>query len=462
MIFLIPVMMIHASCKKDWLDAKPNKSLVVPSTIADYQALLDNTAQFSSNSAPFNSNQNALGEVGVGDYYVDNATWTAQVPFVRNTYIWAADIYAGAINIDDWDIPYKRIFYTNVVLEGIEKVVPADKTQQAAWNNVKGSALFFRAYNHYDVAQEFCKSYDKNTASNDPGIPLRLVSDFNQHSIRNTVQETYDQIIQDLKAAKSFLPVTLPDNMLHKLRPTKVAANAMLARVYLSMEDYDNALLYADSSLQLYNSLVDYNTLDSTYLGPFDEFPFNDEVIFNTTLNDYGIFFGLNGNIDTTLYQSYDANDLRKGIFFTASLGPTIFQGSYFGFGTKFSGLATDEMYLIRAECYARQGKTSPAMQDLNTLLAKRWEAGTFSMVTATDANDALAKIIKERRKEFIFRGLRWTDLRRLNKDPRFSVTLTRKVNGQTYTLPPNDPRYVLPIPDDVIRLSGITQNQRE
>jgi hypothetical protein len=66
-----------------------------------------------------------------------------------------------------------------------------------------------------------------------------------------------------------------------------------------------------------------------------------------------------------------------------------------------------------------------------------------------------------ERRKELCFRGLRWQDLRRLNKEPEYAKTLTRKIDGITYTLPPNDPKYVFPIPPNVIALSGMQQNPR-
>jgi hypothetical protein len=73
-----------------------------------------------------------------------------------------------------------------------------------------------------------------------------------------------------------------------------------------------------------------------------------------------------------------------------------------------------------------------------------------------------LVKIITERRKELPFTGsARWEDLRRLNKDPQFAKTLIRQLNGQNYTLAPNDPKYTLPIPDIEIKLSGIQQNLR-
>ena len=74
----------------------------------------------------------------------------------------------------------------------------------------------------------------------------------------------------------------------------------------------------------------------------------------------------------------------------------------------------------------------------------------------------SLSKDLAERRKELIQRGLRWTDLRRLNLDPRFAVTIERVVQGATYQLLPNDLRYTFLIPNDEIFANGlIEQNPR-
>src|SRR3546814_17453648 len=139
--------------------------------------------------------------------------------------------------------------------------------------------------------------------------------------------------------------------------------------------------------------------------------------------------------------------------------GTMYFRGSYHQSSVPFSGLATDEVYLIRAECYARTGNVAAAMEDVNTLLEKRWKAGTFFPFSAQTAEEALSFILKERRKELVLRGLRWSGLRSLNKDASFSVTLTRKLNGETITLLPGALRYVFPIPDNIIKLTVIKQN---
>ncbi len=109
-------------------------------------------------------------------------------------------------------------------------------------------------------------------------------------------------------------------------------------------------------------------------------------------------------------------------------------------------------------------------MSDLNTLLKTRWNTngGTtpYVNITAANADDALVKVLIERRKELLMRGsIRWMDLRRLNKDSRFrkdlSRTYTLNTVSSTYSLPANDPRYTLLIPQEVINNSKIAQNQR-
>ena len=134
---------------------------------------------------------------------------------------------------------------------------------------------------------------------------------------------------------------------------------------------------------------------------------------------------------------------------------------SYNGSGvTPFTGLAVDELYLIKAECLARVGEVGEAMKVLNSLLVYRFPPDKFEPLQATDAADALATILLERRKTLVYRALRWDDLKRLNKEGA-NITLTRVLDGEVFTLPPNDPRYVFNIPDDEIAASGITQNRR-
>ena len=452
-ILLVGIILCTA-CKKDWLNAKPNKALVVPSTIADYQALLDDNR---IGQAPLNLNLPSLSMVGDGDYYITNAEYNSLgYPPEKGAYTWAAtaDFFNGQ-PLNEWKSAYARILEDNVVLDGIP-ALKVDASSQAAYNNVRGSALFFRSLDFFDLSQEYCKVYDASTANSDLGLPLRTSSNINLTVNRASIQQTYDQMINDLLLAAPLLPAT----PLYPTRPSRPAVFGLLTRAYLSQENYGKALQYADSCLQIQSSLMNFNQLSLTSSAPITYF--NKEVIFHSILSSYVSATPAGLTVDSTLYHSYNPNDLRLSIYFTTQSGRVTNKTSYVGSAySLFGGIATDEMYLDRAECYARAGNTTAAMNDLNTLLQNRYKTGTYTPVTPANAASALALVIAERRKELCFRNLRWSDLRRLNKDSRFQVTLTRTVNGQIYTLAPNSSRYVLPLDPIETTTGGLQQNPR-
>jgi starch-binding outer membrane protein, SusD/RagB family len=448
---LVIVIISFSGCRKDKLEIKPNNSQRIPETVQDFLGMMDN-------DLIANARHPYLLDVSADDYYVLSGTWSTMNVLQRNAYIWLKDVYQGLTvgdgNSGDWDFSYQRVFYSNVVLEGLQKLSSESGTD--IYKLAKGIALFQRAFAYWKLAQTFCKPYSPSTASTDLGLPLRVRSDVLEKTQRSTVQQTYDLMVSDLKEAIALLPEVV---LTQQNRPTKKAAFALLSRVYLCMKDYDRALQNASSALTLYATLLDYNLLNVNASFPIVQF--NAEVLFQAR-NVTSIMSNQNNClVDTNLYKSYASNDLRKVIFFKNNpSGLVVFKGGYNGSSTSFSGVANDEVYLIRAECYARKGQVSEALNDLNTLLIKRWKNGTFIPLTASSPTEALSYVLKERRKELLFRGLRWADLRRLNLDGA-NITLTRIVNGQTYTLAPNDPRYVFPIPLQEMLYNPMTNNTR-
>ena len=434
------------SCKK-YLDAKPDKKLEIPNKIADVQALLDN-------ESIMNLNDPATGEISADNYYVTDAAWASIYSVSqRNMYTWEKDITLSDFP-NHWSILYQIVGVANVALESIDKITPSGY-EQGAWNNVKGSALLYRAKSFLAVAGLWAKAYDVKTVESEPGIPLRLSSDYEVPTSRSTLKQTYERIIDDLKEASPLLPLQ-PANV---MRPSRAAALGLLARTYLMMSLYDSAEIYSEKCLSINSNLLDYNILDTNASAPIPQF--NAEVIMHSRMPIPGIFYH-KAKIDTTLYKLYSDNDLRKKIFFSDNGDSTYwFKGSYDHSIALFNGIATDEMYLIKAECQARERNTQDAMITLNTLLKNRWKKGTFIPLSATDMQSALEIVLFERRKELIFRDLRWTDLKRLNKEPAFQQTILRKLNGVEYKLEPGDNRYALPIPQSVINISGIQQNPR-
>ncbi|MEJ2902779.1 RagB/SusD family nutrient uptake outer membrane protein [Pedobacter panaciterrae] len=445
------LMMVLSSCKKGWLEANPDQSLIVPKTLEDFRALLDNT------SPTFNINQACgLAEIASGDFYILYSSWQSLFTVQeKSAYTWAptANFYNGETSAD-WENSYRRILNSNVILDGIKKI-KAPTTRQDEWNNIYGSALFFRAFDFFNLAQEYCTAYIQATAKSELGLPLRLDYNVNIQLQRSTLQQTYDQIIRDLKSAIPLLDTT----PLFKTRPSRQAVFALLARTYLAMEDYQPAGLYADSALQIQSDLMDYATLNPDAAYPIQRF--NPEVIFQSTFT-FGIFNASRLIVEPTLLSNYAENDYRPKIFFKHNTnGSATYKGSYNSDKNLFGGLATDELFLIRAESNARDGKIAIALADLNHLLRNRYNR-KYRDINADNAEQVLNYIVNERRKELVFRGLRWQDLRRLNRDNRFSITLTRTFNNQTYTLMPNDKRYIFPIDEMELSLTGIQQNDRE
>lgn len=449
--------LLFASCKKqdDWLNIKNNKSDVSPQTLQDFQAVLNNTTVF-------NNSGSIIGLVGTDNIYVPDKNLDGESSLNRNTYLWAKDIYQDNI-AQDWLNDYIQIEYANVVLDGIAKLSSTEQLSTTG-SALKGQALFFRAFALYQLSQLYCKPYLKATASSDPGVPLRLTSDVTKKVGRGTVQQCYDQMIGDLKLAVSLLPQT----SLYKTRPNSNAANALLAKIYLSMGDYANAYTYANAALQINNALLDFNSLKITTSDPFPSFSKgNPEIVF------YAYCYGLStvflnstvtGRVSPELYNSYADGDLRKTAFYApdGSTGLYKAKGSFSAKGGNFCGIANGELLLIRSESAARTGNLQSAISDLNNLLQKRLTPATFSPVATTDVNILLSRILLERRKELAYTGnMRWEDLRRLNQDNRFAVTISRQYHGTNYTLQPNDARYVLPIPIDEINLENLTQNPR-
>lgn len=444
---ILPLVLCVRCKKSAFLNAKPNISVSIPTSIADCQALMDNDIVMNGYSL---AGYPSLGETGSDDYYVTNSLFLHYTATDQHAVVWAKDIYAGD-EVNDWDLPYRTVLYANVALEALAALHPLPE-EQGAWNNARGSALFFRAFAYFALAQIFSPAYDSSSATTDMGLPLRKTTDVNEKFSRVSVQQTYDQIIADLSAAVPLLPNTA----LSITRPSRAAVYGLLARVYLSARNYSTALLYADSCLRIKNTLLDYNTVDPGNLLPFTRT--NAEVIFGAANYSTGPSTVGRSFTDSLLLAAYQPADLRKTLFFKGGR----FFGVYDEDGFAFCGLATDEMYLTRAECYARAGNVTAAITDLNTLLANRWITGSFVPYTASNAADALRQILEERRKELLYRGLRWTDLRRLNKDPATAITLMRMVNGSSYTLLPNDPRYVYQIPAIVLNFNkGMQDNNR-
>lgn len=437
------MLLVLTNCR-DFLNEKSDSKLTTIESVADLQALLDNFGFLNTEFA-------SSGETSADDYFLTDEQYNSlNFEEDKRLYTWMPDNVAKPASLgNNWMSCYRPIYICNAVLYDLDTHSFTGKDAE----NVRGQALALRASRYLDAVQIWCLAYDPANADETLGLPLRLDPDMNTPSKRATLQQTYEQILSDLSQAAKLLP----EKQISRWRISRDVAYGLMSRAYLFMGDYHNALLYAQKALNISNKLMDFSELDPSLEYPIKEL--NDEVLFLGAMTyEYHL---IPARIKSDFYNLYDNEDIRKRIFFkkTAS-GEFFFKGYYNNMGGPNTSVTVDELYLIIAESQARNNKISESMSTLNALLITRWDKGTFVPFTANSQSQALEIILRERRKELLIRGLRWADIKRYNRSGA-NITLTRIVNGKIYQLPPNDLRYAIAIPEEIIKLSGIQQNPR-
>lgn len=445
-ILSLALLFFIASCNKK-LDVLP-QNYATPDQIktsADVLAILAGGYAQMQNAAAF------------GEKYIDIPDLLAsqdQVIFAGtfSSYknIWQRQITAtnGVIS-DLWGNSYKIIAIANTV---IDKLSIVDKTQQLS---TEAQAKFMRAASYYYLVNLFAKPYSDGAAATNPGVPITTAPVYTYDSVKDklsraTVQQTYAQIITDLKDAisedaKYFAP------------------RALLARVYMSMGDYANAAAQADNVIT-----GGGYTLASSYDKEFNNSGPSSEDIFSisqttqsnagTTNNGIQTFYAPNAGLPTG-YLGGRGDIFADSAYFTHFDDTLDFRRSYFTLGTSIAGrngtypnkwqrfyteipvIRLAEMYLIRGEANLHTGnQVGPNTPDMDiNIVRNRSKAHNLTGAVLQD-------FIDERFREFGFEGDRLFTLRRLKMN----------VDGLSY----DDKTLVLPLPQSEIDVnSKLVQN---
>ncbi|NGM72828.1 RagB/SusD family nutrient uptake outer membrane protein [Sphingobacterium sp. SGL-16] len=456
-IILAAIIGITIGCGKEFLDIKRDANQVVPSNIKDYMTILNRDIMLYTSSD--------LHFLSTDEYFIKNEADLIAAsrfsPYHRNVYTWADRVYHDdERDIRDWHEAYERIMYANLALD-VEKISPSD-SEVNQWNQIRIAARFHRAWNFYHLAQSFCEVYDPVTAANKLGLPLRLDYDVSIEYTRGSLKEVYDQILKDLIDAEN-IPVTSQENI---YLPGISAVQALLARVYLQMGAYPEALAYSEKVLQRKDSLLNYNSLtgnvSSIYSSLFEPYGKNNpSIILYTSRQVGGIMIPNRIIADTILYKSLRDDDLRKRVYyFSRPDGTRVYVGSYCGMGglEYFTGLSVEEVLLTRAECFTRLNRYDEAVADLNKLKRNRYI--NFISENPQSAN-LLEIILAEREKELYMRGRRWEDVRRLNHEGVYVTSFRRKVGDESFILEKGSAKWKWPIPENEITNNQLQQNDR-
>ncbi len=280
-------------------------------------------------------------------------------------------------------------------------------------------------------------------------VPLVLSTDYKLNALllRTDKQLVYDQIINDLKEAKTELSDNFLDGKLNgvtveRVRPTKWSATALLARAYLYKKDYANAEI--ESSEVISNTaLFSLQTCDSAFLKNNNEAIWQLQPISASTPNtpDAMVFVipstGMSQfnpvSLSSSLVASFEPADNRRSKW----VDTVTVLGTKYYYPYKYKINGTDiigeeyltffrlaEQYLIRAEARAEQDKLEESLEDLNQI---RSRAGLADKTTL-DKPTILADILHERQIEFFSElGHRWLDLKRTDAIDSVMTTATQE-----------------------------------
>lgn len=364
-------------------------------------------------------------------------------------YTWSDYFFEENYQDGDWSNCYKAIYYANVVTDGVMDSKSGTNEEKV---EIMAEAKVHRAFAYLSLVNEYGPHYNPATADTDKAVPLLLTSDLYAELNRASVAAVYDQIIEDLTDALDALP-DVPD---YDVLPSKPAAHALLARAYLYMGDYQNALEHAEAALSLKDELLDFNNYASN---PYS-YPVkleNPEII----LSKIAVYGYYGAPLQQELLDLLADGDLRlnvytvSGAYFTYSHNGLAFGLSVYSYTNGVNiGPSVPEMYLIKAECEARLSDASGAISTINALRAKRFDSSADYEIVLNSDDEALDYVLRERRIELMGRGFRWFDMKRFNLESGRELTMTRTYRGEEFTLEPNGAGYVYPIYQDYIDLN--------
>lgn len=371
-------------------------------------------------------------------------------------------IYSDRSTSPLWSYAYYTIARANNVINNLDDKVGVDATQQQV-NNVKAEALFIRALCYFDLVITYCQPYNYNATEDDKmGVPLVLVTE-NGKPARDSKENVYNQIVADLLQAESIMADDyVRSGVTDKAAtPTKPAIQALLSRVYLYMNKWQEAADYATKVIN--NKKYELAPADA-YAAMFSAAtaPAGGEIIFEVYGSDKNEYWdnsgwahlpymtttddqGSHGDVCATkdLYDLYSEGDVRKSMYkqHGNDYFPTKYSGKPKDSDPKYTNvpiLRLSEMYLNRAEAIINgasvQGVT--AESDLRKIATVR---GASQTAAATKQG-----VFDERRRELAFEGHITADYARCNK------SMTRKDFDDSKNKDVAFPSYMwaLPIPN--------------
>ncbi|WP_170302684.1 RagB/SusD family nutrient uptake outer membrane protein [Chitinophaga oryziterrae] len=357
-----------------------------------------------------------------------------------------------------WDDEYNFIYTSNAAISGLSvtnSLTPAIKQR------LLGEAYFIRAFHYFYLVNLY------------GDVPLVLSTNYidNSKLSKTPIASVYQQMISDLNQAKSLLDDQYVDASIlrkttERLRPNRMAVNALLARVQLFVKNYaaaDAASTEVINKTDLYSARIPLNqvflknSMETIWALQPMRFEFStDEANLYIPSESIGPVY-----LSASFLGSFEMGDLRRSTW----IGELVFDMYDYPYPAKYKALYGSstlteysivlrlaEQYLIRAEARAKLNDISGSQSDLNEI---RHRAG-LPNTSANTTEDLLTAILKERRIELFSEwGHRWLDLKRTDL---INSVMQKEAPFKGATWQPYMELYPIPYADIKVN-SNLTQN---
>lgn len=480
-LMLLGIGVLLASCDSDYLNTVPTDEISEQTALADvssiYKALNGVHRKMVSQDRGVQPMGGEPGFMIARDAGADDMTWDSHGAYVSNL-TWVANLdERSAYNVPVWRTYYQFILNVNKILEALTTVTISPSETTLA-QQIRGEALCIRAWSYFQLVQYYAKAYQAGVTNSQPGVPLRLTSETNDHIARSTVEEVYVQILADLDEAISLLSGYTAE-LNHY---TEKSAWGLKARVALARQDYKNAGDYAVRAITLAEAeglaMMTYAQAAAAPTSPVFaniSTATQDAMYAALTQDDQSVYFysfyayiswnfssGAVRNgvkcISEDTYNMMSSTDIRRTWWDpTGAAGvpnTSFIQAPYQN--RKFTARSVSdavgsvafmrltEMYLIASEAYARAGDDATAKTYFSAFVAQRDPSYTD---LGNSGADLAEEVMVHRRIELWGEGFRWFDLKRLSLDcerkgSNFDVsfcgflTKTQSEDGWEYEIP--------------------------
>lgn len=478
-LFFIIVSIVLTSCSDDFLDKTPTE-------FVDYDAATKTTENLMTTLNGIhrslyiryeNQSENGLGGLmQQTDIVGEDVVLPALNGYFLQMYNWNA---VNNENAQDLRYPY-RTYYSiirnaNTIINATDDAIGSTEDK----NIVKGQALLYRAFCHFQLVQLYSKRYVNATTNSQLGIPI-ILKVGNDNFPRSTVEEVYNQINKDLDEANILLVGYVKPNNSHL---NLKVAQGLKARVALTQGNWAIAADYANKA-KTGMSLMSI----TEYGAGFNDYT-NKEWMWGSHINEvqtdyfgnFGAFMSRNYNstvirtcpraINSKLYNLIPSTDVRSTLFSKDGNHPGLSLPSNFAkfpyTNQKFLSISTGdsrcdvpymrvaEMYLIEAEAKARLGQADAA----NVLFEFEKARNPDYVLSSNSGQELIDEILLQRRIELWGEGFRFFDLKRTNSSlDRTGANHDFAIVNGVMTIPATDKRWQWLIPRAEINANPLVE----